>query len=812
MADVETAVSTVVGKLHDRIAANNELRLSALSRELRAEIARASALKKIFDNLILREIVQRPQSLALVRDENGITHKVSSSENGIKKVGLENDSTVGTPVLTLYGSAPQPKQLFSSLQQPIQTLLRPSGLIEDKSPLSDTSNYETLTISKNSIREHALPNGISITKVVPVHSTNSSEERKKITTIGEIFAPPATLAPLNPPRQSRHTATRSSSVNWLSASEWSSSNRPHQRNTYPVQPLSTGQWLTYNITPSTQLSSPGARRKQRDRALSFGEPQPPMSEETVAAHNQAKEDALFRSVYSSFAPDRDNTAALVPEYTKNRTWWKQVGENRFHDSLEIVQPDDTDDDTSEDVGEVDTSEVTLDDDFNGVVENWIPENIPPELQETKETIPESPETQKEVDEILGEISELLETLNSYQRVRNLSLANTARTGANSQLTSMSGSPTSPSPAEFDVYSMLKSQLALMVSTLPPYALAKLDGDKLGLLNISTKIQIKDTAHMGMMDEDEISAKAKQITPSPATTYPSRPVNPSASIPPRSNGYVHPTSTPTQSIQRSSYAAQPKSVSTPASYLPNQQYSSRPASSNHYFSGTAHTSYSSQRPVANSERYSYSASQQYSQRPAQPPHPQFQNGYRAYPPQNGTSYSQQYSSPQPGASSASSQIQGPHSQRPSQPGYQQRAMNSQSYAYGNSSAAREPSPSKPNMAFSPQPQRAAFAGQSQTPGQPRPQLYHQHSSQFGAHTPSRQVNGAGVTPSTGQHAYMTADEQSALMNRQKAQLAEQQKSSSRQGSGTPQPTNGNQGGQPNGTPVVQPNGVLAGQGQ
>lgn len=807
-ADVEIAASTVISKLHDKLAANNELRLSALSRELRAEIERATALKKNFDSLILREIIQRPLTLALARNKNGATHKLSSSEGDIKRPGLDNDNTVGTPVLTLYGSAPQPKQLFSSLQQPVQIVQRPSGLDGDQSPLLDEFDSKSSNVSKSSIREHALPIGISITKVVPVHSTNSSEEKKKVPTIGELFAPPATLAPLNPPRQSRHTATRSSSINWLSASESSTSNRPHQRNTYPTQPLSTGQWLTYNIAPSTQLSSPGARRKQRDRALSFGEPQPPASEETVASHIQAKEDALFRSVYSSFAPDRDNSEALVPEYTKNRTWWKRVGENQFYDSLTITQPDEIDGDASEGVGEVESSEVALDDEFDGVVENWIPENIPPELQENKESIPEILESREEVEEILQGISELLETLNSYQRVRNLSLANTARTGASSQLTAMSGSPTSPSPAEFDVYSMLKSQLALMVSTLPPYALAKLDGDKLGLLNISTNIQIKDTVHMGMMEEDEISAKTKQIVPSPATTYPSRPVNASAIVPPRSNGYVLPTSTPTQSIQRSSYT-QPKPTNTPASYLPNQQYSSRPASSNHYFSGTAHTSYSSQRPVANSERYSYSASQQYSQRPAQSSHSQFQNGYRAYPPQNGTSYSQQYSSPQPGASSISPQPPGSHSQRPSQPGYQQRAMNSQAYGYGNSSIAKEPSPSKPNVSYSPQPQRTPFVGSSQTPGPPRPQLYHQHSSQFGAHTPSRQANGAGATPPAGQHSYMTADEQSALMNRQKAQLAEQQKSSSRQGSGTPQPTNGNPGGQQNGTPAVQPNGVLTG---
>lgn len=803
-------VSAVVNKLLDKVAANNELRLSALSRDLRAEIARATTLKKKLDNLILREIIQKPQSLALTRNDNKASLKASSTDNRSKRAGLFIDSGVGTPVLTLYGNAPQAKQLFSSLQQPTRIMNRSSRLNEDASFLSDTSDSSQST-SKDSIRENALPIGISITKVIPVHSTNSSEVKKKVPTIGELFAPPASLAPLNPPRQSRHTATRSSSVNWLSASEPPSSNKSQQRNIYATQPLSTGQWLAYNVTPPTRLSSPGARRRQMDRALSFGEPQPPLSEETVAAHNQAKEDALFRSVYSSFAPAIDNTAALVPERTKNMIWWKRIGENKYHDFLEITQPEDMEVDISEVDDRAEPHKVTQDDEFDGAVENWVPEGIPPELQETKKNIPEVPETTKEVDEILEGISELLETLNSHQRIRNLSLGNTARTTSNSQLTAISGSPTSPSPAEFDVYNMLKSQLALMISTLPPYALAKLDGDQLGALNISTKIHIEDTIHKGVMEEDEISAKTKQMATTPATTYSSRSVNASTSVPSRSNGFIHPISTPGQSVQRSSYTPQPKPVNNPSSYLPNQQYSSRPASSNHYFSGNAHTSYSSQRPISNSERYSYSASQQYSQRPAQTPHSLIQNGYRGYPGQNGASYSQQYSSPQHGVATATSQIQGAHSQRPSQPGYQQRALNSQTYGYTASSAS-EPSPSKPNIAYNAQPQRAAFVGQAQTPGQQRPQLYHQHSSQFGAHTPSRPANGSVVTPSASSHTYMTADEQSALMNRQKAQLAEQQKSSSRQGSGTPQPANGNPGGQQNGTPTEQQNGISTGSGQ
>lgn len=763
-------------------------------------------------------MVQRPQIFDLAEfNGESASEKVSADGRStrIPVLGGSNDAGARA-VLTLYGSAPQPKQLFSSLQQPLgieSKLLKPKGGNSCTADVSDSSSSTTvLAPSRESIREPALPNGISVTKVIPVHSANSSDgKQKKTPTMGELFPPPPTLAPLNPPKQSRHTATRSSSVNWYNPSEPVPSTRVNRRDSYSMQPLTTGQWLTYNIPPSsTQLSSPEAKRKQRDRALSFGEPQSTISQEVMVAHNQAKEDALFRSVYSSFAPDRDNAGALISDQTKNRLWWKRVGESRLQAHVEASRPPPADADvvevngTSKHVDSVDYDE------FKGVLDDWTPEELPNELKPAPEVVLETPATTEEVDELLQGISDLLETLNSFQRNRNLSLANNARTITNSQLVSASGSPSSPSSAEFDVFTMLQSQLALMVSTLPPYALAKLDGDQLGVLNISTKIQIQDKQYTGTLEEEEALPKAKPATTTPAASYPSRNTNASLSVPPRSSSYLHAPATPSQPVQRPNYATQVRPVNTSSSnYLPNQQYSSRPASSNHYFSGTSHPSYSSQRPAAaTSERYSYSASQQYSQRPAQAPQNPQSNGYRPYPVQNGQSYSQQYSTPQQSASSTSGPAPGAHTQRPSQPGYQQRAMNAQSYSSGSSSA-RDASPPKPSASFTPQHQRATYAGPGHIPNPQRPQMYHQHSAQYGSQTPvPRQVNGTG----TGAALFMSAEEQSALMNRQKAQLAEQQSSVARQGSGTPQPAIGHYSGSQNGTSAVQPNGVTVGQGQ
>lgn len=798
-ADIETAVSSVIKELQQKASVNDDQRSYAQTRELRAEIARAAAFKKRFDSLLMREMIQRPQLLHKIKYQKGeVSDNVSTTVSANKSAVLVNGNvTSGRTVLTLYGSAPQPKQLFSSLQQAAEKDSRPSTLQATARILSPSSVSNVVSSPHNeSIREHALPNGISFTKVIPVHSKNDG--KTKVSTLGELFAPPPSLPPLNPPKQLRYNATRSSSVAWLGAPEPSAGSKPNRRDTFSVQPQSTCTWLRYNS--STQLSSPEAKRKERERALSVNEPPSAIAHDDILAQNQAKEEALFRSVYSSFAPDRDNTGALITDYTKNRMWWKREGEKRYQDQLETEYPlipgEDVDQngDTAEQVDSIE------EDEFKGIADDWTPKELPPELKEASDIVHlEIPEDSKEVDEILQDISDLLETLNSYQRNRNLSLANSARTS--SQLESTSGSPTTPSSSEVQVFTLLQSQLALMVATLPPYALAKLDGEKLGVLNVKTMVRIQDKQYKGTMEEDESFVKPKQAPMTPAVGYPPRNINPASSVPARSSAYVHPTSTPSQPIQRPNYATQPRpGVSPAAPYLPNQQYSSRPTSTNPHFPGTA---YSTPRtgPMA-SERYSYAASQQYSQRIPQTPQTQ-PNGYRSYSAMNGPSYSPHFPIAQQGASAASFQ-----GQRPTQPGYQQRAMNSQAYVAGSTPSVSAASPSKPGAPFTPQQAPAISMANQQ-----RPPIYHQHSGQYGSQTPlPRQVNGSSAAPSTSQTPHMTAEEQSALMNRQKAQLAEQQSSAAKQGAGGAPAANGPYGGQRNGTAIVQPNGVTTGQAQ
>ena len=752
---MDSATSSISEELQERISSDRDSSYHAPHTKL----SRVRALKNELDKLVAREIMRRPEN---VRFSKGV-----KSESLDEQDSRANFDGSGNNVLTLLGNMGSGRtgQLFTSLRKP--------------------------TTSDEPLNEAALPNGITMTKIIPVHSINYTEDKKHVPTLGERFPPPTGLLPLALPKQSRHTATRSSSVNWYNPTEGEAKSKSGRRDGYTSQPLPTGQWLTYNAVPSsTQIISPESKRKQRDRALSVGEPQASISQEAMLAHDQAKEDALFRSVYSSFAPDRDDSGAIVAEQQKNHFWWSKYGAQRYHEILGMRDAE---------LFEADTNGVEHEDGINEeeiqeAIKTWEPDGIPQEMNTSKIASLEPPETSKEADDVLSEISDLLETLDSHQRVRNLTLTASARTmgGQNPQSTAITGTPTSPSSAEFDVYEVLKAQLALIVSALPPYLVAKLDGDKLGALNISTKIQVESKNQKGTMESDD-SAVGARTSVRPAAT-PGIPPAASAytAAPARNSSY---TATPVQRYQHQpGYGAQTAHrQSSNSGYLQNPQYSNRPASYN--YSAGARPTYppQSQQPpprAAASSNYPPQYGQQSSQS-----YGSYQHGYRGYSGvgQNGSTYNynQQYSTPQ---ARPPNSVPQPQAYRGSQTDYQQRAVPPQGYGYGSAPVAGNASSHQ---------QRASFSTPGQTAPPQRPAtLYHTHSSQYNPQTPaSPQVNGTRSSGSPTQQGHSNADEQATLMARQKAQLVD------RQGSGTPQPPAG-QFGQQNGTPVPQQNGVAA----
>ena len=770
--DLDAATVGVADELQD---AYNKDQGRYVARDVCTNRKRPSNIRRELEKLVQREMFRRPEIFITLKD---IKDEPSEEEDVKTRFDVPGDN-----VLTLLANTQPPKQLFTSLCKPL--------------------------VTSRPLDEPALPNGITTARVMPQHSIDEEVE-KPARTFKDVFAPPTSLPPLALPKQSRHTATRSSSVNWYNPAETEPKAKSSKADGYTKQPLTTGQWLKYNVAPSpTQLASPETKRKQRDRALSVGESQAALSREALETHNQAKEDALFRSLYSNFAPSRDDSSALVPEQQKNRQWWDKYGETRY---VEIVGiRDDGMQDTEETVANGIADEESIDEEqLERDIANWKMDDPLQEMQESSVQNHGVSQTEIEADDVLKEISDLLETLHSHQRIRNLTLPNNVRptAGQNQQSTDVAGSPTQPSTAEFDVYEMLKNQLTLIISNLPPYLLSKLDGDKLGALKISTRIRVESRNSKGILEESEASASARRAaTPSVASAGATQ--APSA-YPSRSSSYLQ-ASTPAQQYPRAGYG--PSTAPRPAansSYLQNPQYSNRPASSN-YSSGTPRPAYTGQggypaqaAAAASTPRYNYG--QQYSQQQSQSSYGSYQNGYRPYSVQNVNSYNYngQMAASQTRAPSTPAQTSPPAYRGPASE-YPQRAVPPQGYGYGSAQNNGRASPHSQS--------RPAFSNQTpQGSGQQRPQLYHHSSSQYQSQTPgSPQVNGTASNGSPAPVAHMTSDEQAAAMSRQKAQLAEVQ---SRQGSGTPQPgsrqyTPKPEGIQQNGTAVPQQNGVVAG---
>ncbi|MBE7180881.1 MAG: hypothetical protein INR71_06675, partial [Terriglobus roseus] len=505
--DVDAAASQLLDPLTAREAVQppgTHVRLNPLSLAETRLLTGALALKKLARKLIANERglrhSHRPNTP--VASQDAIKNEKPTT-NGVIELKLESDDGGELPglggrnVLTLFGNAQGPKQLFSSLQQPSR-----AASVLGKRPASSLDDGVDVTLP---LRDELLPNMISTTKILPVQSEEPAS-KKPGPTFGEVFREPANARILTPPKPKQSTS-RGTTITW----EFPDT-RPKRRGSYnyTITPASVGQWLGYRGVDVTQEpSSPEAKRKQRDRALSTGEARPQLSDEARAAVEQAKEDALFRSVYSSFAPSRDDSAAVIPAQTKDMVWWHKIGEKKFVEQFavdtQMIDP------ALMDADESPSKALQNGEDEAGLkeaVENFEPDE-PLSLTDAKRG-----GTGNETEDLLQEISELLETLNSYQRIRNASLASTSHTRTPSMssqretMTNMSGSPTSPTLAEVDVYNMLKTQLTLMINQLPPFAVAKLNGEQLSDLNVTKSILIETKDYRGIMEEDQVTRLAK----------------------------------------------------------------------------------------------------------------------------------------------------------------------------------------------------------------------------------------------------------------------------------------------------------------
>lgn len=653
-------------------------------------------------------------------------------------VGAGNSKTV----LTLYGNAPGPKQLFSSFQA------------EDGSK----EHVDLMQI----LRRAPLPPGISTTDIVAIPFNNLVEDKKRIT-LGEAFPIPPNVPALQPPKPSKVANTRSSTVSWYQPT---AADLQRRTGGYFAQNVTPGTWLDYSNASPPQNS----RRKQtRDRTMSLGGAKAPQLDSDTAETEATKLEAAFRSAYSGFAPTKDDSAAVAPTGLIDRIWWQEVGQKSYERMVEnesnlssVIDPDlDMKPGVNED------EELKQ---FEELVENWEDDDVDSTRLPVEARYEKSFE-EKTLDEVLEATSELLETLSSFQRKRHMSLNTSNRPAGLLAVpdTTLLGTPTKPTDSEQNTYEIIRAQLKLMIENLPPYAVAKLNGDQLADLNISTKIEIQINNNKGTLEEDE-SAKAK-LSASSAGVNRAQPPS------------LHHRSSSSALYGNQYSASRPPNSATPQYYGGGATTPVRANPNLPRAPSTGQLPYQSQRQAApppyRPQGYGTPTYQQHAARPVQHQYPQTTNTQYMQTPT-----AQSYMRPatqgyQGGAPQTAppAQMNGRYSSQSSYP-HQTPSQNGIDYnRYPNGSQIpRQSSPQGQmygqNTQQNPTQHHQSYPGQSTpTPGmQQNRQQYSQTPAANGGASQGQYVPGRSQT--TGYSTFMTPEQQQLMVERQRAQLANQ----------------------------------------
>ncbi|KAL2880863.1 hypothetical protein SGCOL_003890 [Colletotrichum sp. CLE4] len=411
--------------------------------------------------------------------------------------------TPGNAVLTVVGLGPHGKQLFSSL---------PKKVPGQESSAAKASSLE-------------LPLGISKTYIVP------SRQSERSATLGELFSSSRPLPPLQPPKQPKQLVK--GNVLGFYHPEPAQKSK-YYNESYSSKKVAVGCYLDYtNAAPSSK-----SKTRQRERAQSLAGHRPSSTEIEV---NEME--SLFRSAFSSFAPCRDDSGSVVPSSHAGRMYWQLTGQRNFNRLIEseLQEVDDDDDMLENHVGDKMVETGDVDEEFvNEAIEKWDEWLVDPALEDMNDVLSKPKDkdpADKEVDEFLDEVTDMIETLLSYQRIRNLTLPSSQNRYAgdpvNGDLLSH-GAVSAPTEEETMTYEALRAQLSLIVGTLPPYAVAKLNGDQLEELLISTKLEVRTDQYKGVMEDDAATqARMRQQQCAATSTPTNRPAphrTPSASTP------------------------------------------------------------------------------------------------------------------------------------------------------------------------------------------------------------------------------------------------------------------------------------------
>ena len=480
-----------------------------------------------------------------------------------------------------------------------------------------------------------LPNGFELIEASPAET--SSEASRKKRTFGEVFTNRASK-PLDMPRNFRPRPGEREIGFTSQTDALLSQIVPHNKHDYSFTKIPPGLWLKYggNFKP----------REARQRVGSKSDEEP--------SSDKANFGDLMQKAYSSFAPSFDSSSAVVPSNTSDALWWNESGLKRFES---VFTADGENAPRRLENLPAWNESATSDDIFD--LENF---SLDPMLFADEGDQSPAESLIDDVDAVLKEVSELIETLLSQQQVRQLDQTRSRKA-------------TEPEGTELDIHNILRTQLSLIIDSLPPSAVTRLNGDKLRRLNITSQIMLEQPDYVGSGESE--GYVIRRPAPNASTPAPTRQPVPNAG-PIRPNNLL-----PQQNPSLANYNARARAYNA-VSNGPNQQV------------GTNTVSFQTQRPMGTPSQNSYLG------RPYQPPGSQsytsqqalqqfqrpVQNGYSAYAPNNTAST--------PGQ---------PFVQRPSQPGYQQRAQERDSgigrstspqtpAQYQAASYARSMSPQKP----------------------------------------------------------------------------------------------------------------------
>ncbi|EXJ94700.1 hypothetical protein A1O1_03097 [Capronia coronata CBS 617.96] len=521
-----------------------------------------------------------------------------------------------------------------------------------------------------------LPNGFELTDFADLGGDGKQQSQEK-RLFGTVFRPSSRLKPLETPRPPK-TTVRGGTLDFIPY--WAQIEKdPRFPQDYRFARLPTGSWLSYGGSGTSEQHD-----QKRSRQLSVANDfKAALEGNDVQQRSNVNADALYASVYSSFAPCYDNSVSIYSEKERARHWYRKYGEQKLSRIFRVSGSVDSTEDAA-------TAEEEKLDNFEEAVANYEP------VQE-EEAFPVQKEPE-DVDDLLQQVSELLETLASYQKNRSLEPV-------------VSGSVPKPTEPEIDMFEVLKSQLRILVSTLPPFAVAKLDGDQLEALNISTTLLVEPPDYPGTSQVEDHTLRRQKV-PQQAPSAASRP-----------------TVTPQL---RPNYGQAP--VSTGGYNTQVRNYNAVPATAGYGMRGSYQT------PTVPRPAYSQTPYQQSGNPyPSRPTIQQFQrpvqNGYGNY-----------------GGTPVQAQTPG-FVQRPGQPGYQQRPQDN-----SMANVPRAASPQKPivngqlyaprqypgQQAQSPYPFQRQGSGTPGTPGV-LPQVGTPYGRYDGGAAQVRTAGGGSVPP-------------------------------------------------------------------